>query len=91
MIDWLTSVNGGICRQGQDGAAVVPEAVQRHRPAVVSGGADVGGSAEDGRAGEGYYSLSLLIIRFAALPASLGFHCDDFPVVLLKNLVSVLG
>jgi len=35
--------------------------------------------------------IRCLCLRFAALTALLGFHFDDVPVVLLKNLVSVLG
>ena len=59
---WLGCVDGGICRRGQGGAAVVTEAVRGHRPAVVSCRADDGGSPEDGRAGEGYPSLLLMIL-----------------------------
>jgi len=58
----LRCVDGGICRRGQGGAAVVTEAVRGHRPAVVSCRADDGGSPEDGRAGEGYPSLLLMIL-----------------------------
>ena len=63
---WLGCVDGGICRRGQGGAAVVTEAVRGHRPAVVSSRADDGGSPEDGRAGEGYPSLLLAILALWA-------------------------
>lgn len=60
---WLgCCVDGGICRRGQGDAAVVPEAVRRHGPAVVSGRADGGGSPEDSRAGEGHSSSLLTIL-----------------------------